>query len=90
MPHSPAFEAVRDRLLAVLDDADRRRIVGLSGSMTDPLPEPTPEVWALLAAIAALDREDRRRFARWVSKYVTRWGGVPSAAGHRIKHPERH
>jgi hypothetical protein len=86
MTHSAAFLAVRNRLLT-LDDADRRRIAGLFGSMTDPLPDPSPELRALLAAIVTLEPADQRRFARWVRKYVSRWGQIPSAAGWTVEHP---
>jgi hypothetical protein len=90
MQHSVAFAAVRDRLLRELDDADRLRLTGLFGSMTDPLPDPSPALVALLAAIVALEPADRVKLARWVRTYVTRWGQVPSAASRQVQHPERH
>ena len=89
MPHSKAFLAVRDALLRDLSDADRRQLAGLFGSMTDPLPDPSPELFTVVAAIAALEPADRLNFARWVRTYVTRWGQVPSAASRQVDHPDR-
>jgi len=38
----------------------------------------------LLRTIANLDDADLLRLGRWFRRYVNRWSGVPSAAGHII------
>jgi hypothetical protein len=83
-PHSPEFLTVRDALLD-LDDADRRRLVGMYGSMTDPLPIPSLAFIAFFRTIAALSDDDHRRLAKWIGQFVSKFGGVPSAASQRIK-----
>lgn len=80
-PHSPAFLAARLALLA-LEDADRRPIARLFGAMHVPEADLTPSAIDLLRTIADLDDADLLRLGRWFRRYVNRWGGVPSAAGH--------
>lgn len=77
-------------MLHSLDEADRQRLVGLFGSMTEPLPDPSPQLRALLVAIAELGDAEQVRVARWVRRYVTRWGQITAAAGRKIAHPDRH
>ena len=82
-PPSAAFTAIRDALLALEDD-DRRRLTGLYGSMTDRLPDPSPELRAVIVAIAALDAADHLRLAKWIRSYVSRWGQVPAALSRGV------
>ncbi len=95
VPHTTAFLAVRTALLAVAD-ADRRPLARLFGAMQVPEADLTPDAIALVRAIAQtgggtaalqprLDDADVLRLGRWFRRYVNRWGGVPSAAGHFIE-----
>jgi hypothetical protein len=86
-PHTPAFLAFRDLILNGLEDADRRRLAALFGTMTEPASDISPATMAAIRAFAALDPNDRRRVVRWFSTYVSRWGQVPVAASHRIPTP---
>ncbi len=81
--HTPQFVEVRDRLLG-LEDADRRPIGRLLGTMTDGQDALTPAALGLLRAIVALDDADVARFQRWSRSYVSRFGGVPNAASYRV------
>ncbi|MBD5603574.1 MAG: hypothetical protein IAI48_00535 [Candidatus Eremiobacteraeota bacterium] len=87
-PHSAAFLAVRDALLA-LDDADRRPLARLFGAMQDEQPDPSAATIAILRAIAALDDADVVRLARWFRKFANRWGQVPSASSERLTPADR-
>ncbi|GAC1567763.1 MAG: hypothetical protein NVS2B3_07690 [Vulcanimicrobiaceae bacterium] len=86
MPHSQAFVALRTALLA-LDEAERRRIADLAGAMTEPKPPISRELASVLALLAALDANDRRRFATWCARYLSRWGQVPVAASRSLESP---
>ncbi len=88
-PHTPAFTAIRDLVLA-LDDADRRPLCRLYGAMQDAQPDPSSAFLAAFRAIATLDDADHVRLARWFRTYANRWGGVPSAASRKIAPAERH
>jgi hypothetical protein len=88
-PPSAAFVAIRDALLA-LEDGDRRRLTGLYGSMTERLPDPTPQLRAFIVAIGALDTTDHLRLAKWIRSYVSRWGQVPAASSYSVKVAPRH
>ena len=81
--HSEAFLLVRQALLA-LGEADRRRLGGLYGALTAPLPDPSLELRAIIRAIAALDDADHIRLARWIRRYVNRWGQIPVAASRSV------
>lgn len=84
MPHSAAFLIVRKAVLA-LEDADRKPLARLFGAMQVPEADPTPGAISLMRMVAQLDDADIVRLARWFRRYVNRWGGVPSAAGHFIE-----
>lgn len=75
--------AVRSALLDVAD-ADRRPLARLFGAMQVPEDDLTPAAIELLRAIVRLEGSDVIRLGRWFRRYVNRWGGIPSAAGHRI------
>ncbi len=83
LPHSTPFIAVRAALLE-LADADRRPLARLFGAMQVPETDLTVEAIVVLRAIARLENQDVIRLGRWFRRYVNRWGGIPSAAGHRI------
>jgi len=85
--HSAAFIAIRNAILDELDDDDRRRLVGLLGSMTEPQRELSPLVIQALAAIVQLDPGDRRKLSRWFGRYVSFWGQIPVAASRRVAPP---
>lgn len=81
--HSPEFLAVRSALLDA-EDADRKPLARLFGAMQVPEADLTPAAIELLRTIVRLDGSDVIRLGRWFRRYVNRWGGIPSAAGHRI------
>lgn len=76
--HTPAFERVRDALLALADDG-RKRLADLFGSLTEKKADPSASLLSFIAASAALDRDDQAKLARWVRTYVNRWWQVPQA-----------
>ncbi len=82
-PHSLEFLVVRSALLDAAD-ADRRPLARLFGAMQAPEDDLTPAAIELLRAIVRLDGSDVVRLGRWFRRYVNRWGGIPSAAGHSI------
>jgi hypothetical protein len=77
--HSPAFRAVRDRIVD-LSEQDRTRFARFFGALLDPqgpLGAPTRET---LRAIADLDDADLERLTRWFEQHVNRWGQFPRDA----------
>ncbi len=85
--HSPAFVALRDALLRLGDD-ERRRVADLIGAMHDSKPPISGELAGILGMIAVLDPTDRRRFAKWCARYLSRWGQVPVAASRLLATPK--
>lgn len=85
--HSPAFVALRDALLRLGDD-ERRCVADLIGAMHDSKPPISGELACILGMIAVLDPTDRRRFAKWCARYLSRWGQVPVAASRLLATPE--
>ena len=83
MPHSEAFQRVRDRIVALEDEGDRARLAGLLGSMTMP-PRPLGPLRDLVREIAALEDADLERLVVWFTRWVNRWGQMPRASGMRI------
>jgi len=84
VPHTEAFQAVRDALLD-LDEAERRRLTTLLGCMTDPQPPLAPGLVRALAAIGQLSAIDRELLARWCGSYLSAFGQIPRTAGRLIK-----
>lgn len=82
--HSPAFTAVRDRLVT-LDDRDRARLAQLFGAMQERQAKLGPAVRDALRAIAELDDDDIERLVRWFGQHVNRWGQMPRSAGLTIE-----
>lgn len=78
MPHTTAFEAVRDAILALGED-DRKRLAAILEAAAAGRPDAGP-LCDLLNAVARLERADQVRLGRWVKKYVNRWGQVPLAS----------
>jgi len=58
--------------------------------MTEPQPEPSPSLVAVLGEIAELSIADRARLARWCGRYLSRWGQVPVAASRRVNPKARY
>ena len=83
-PHSPEFLAVRDALLAT-EDADRKPIGRMFGTMREPEMALSPATIEMLRAIVALDDADIQRFGKWVKTYLSKFGQVPNAASFRIQ-----
>ncbi len=85
-PHTSAFIALRDALLALADD-ERRRVADLAGAMHAPKPPISGELAGILRMIAALDPADRKRLAKWCALYLSRWGQVSVAASRLLATP---
>jgi hypothetical protein len=74
-PHSSAFLAVRDRVLA-LSEHDLGRLARLFGAMTVPHEHLGPPR-DVLRSLATLDDAELERLAGWFSQHVNRWGQLP-------------
>ena len=83
-PHSPKFLAIRDALLA-LEDADRKPIGRLLGTMTEPEAPLSSATVAFLRAMLALSDADLGRFGKWVNTYLSKFGQVPNASSFRVQ-----
>ncbi len=92
--YSPAFAAVRNLLIADLEDPDRRALARMFGAMHESQDDPSAALVAALRAIATLEHDEIVRLARWFKTYVNKWGPVPVASSRRVNpkadrtHPE--